>query len=421
MFFEIKDIASQKLSEMAGHVFSQYPDVFSKVYKFTRAKTVKALGYYPYYPKIEVSEGTEVMISGQNKVMLGSNNYLGLSTHPDVIQAGKKALDKFGSGLTGSRLLNGNILLHEKLEDKIAKLVGKERALVFSTGYGVNLGVISALANKDTIIFSDQYNHASIIDGGRFSGAKVIRYNHNDMADLEKRLQANSSADGKLIVTDGLFSMEGDLADLPGMTKVALKYGARIMVDEAHSLGVFGKHGAGSADHFGLSDEIDLVMGTFSKSLASVGGFIAAEDAVIEYLRHHSRTIIFSAALPPVNVATVLKALEIMEKEPEWREKVWENTEFMRSSLKYMGFDLGESVSPVIPIVIGEDFPTFKVWRDLFNEGVYTNPVIAPAVPKGRGILRTSYMATHTRDQLEFCLEKFYKIGKKRGILAHIR
>lgn len=417
MFFEIKDIASQKLSEMAGHVFSHYPDLFSKIYKFTRAKTVKALGYYPYYPKISVSEGTEVVISGQKKIMLGSNNYLGLSTHPEVIEAGIKALKKFGSGLTGSRLLNGNVLLHEELEDKIASLVGKERSLVYSTGYGVNLGVIAALTKIDSLIFSDQFNHASIIDGGRFSDASVVRYRHNDMKDLENKLQKHESTEGRLIVTDGLFSMEGDLADLPGIFKIGRKNGARIMVDEAHSIGVFGDHGAGTVEHFNLSDDIDLIMGTFSKSLGSIGGFIAAEDAVIEYLRHHSRTIIFSAALPPVNVATVMKALEIIQKEPVWREKLWENTEFMRSSLKYMGFDLGDSVSPVIPVIVGEDFSTFKVWRDLFNEGVYTNPVIAPAVPKGRGILRTSYMATHTRDQLEFCLEKFYKVGKKRGIL----
>jgi len=417
MFFEIKDIATQKFSELAGHVFSQYPDIFSKVYRFTRAKTVKALGYYPYYPKISKSDGSEVTISGHKKIMLGSNNYLGLSTHPKVIEAGIDALKKFGSGLTGSRLLNGNILLHEELEDKIAALVGKDKALVFSTGYGVNLGVIGALAKPGTLIFSDQYNHASIADGSKFSGGNVVKYRHNNMKDLEKKMQKHTSDEGRLLVSDGLFSMEGDLANLPEMVKISKRYGARIMVDEAHSLGVFGKKGEGAVGHFSLSDDVDLIMGTFSKSLGSIGGFIAADDAVIEYVKHHSRTIIFSAALPPVNVATVLSAIDIMGKEPEWREKLWENTEFMRSGLKYMGFDLGHSVSPVIPVVIGEDFSTFKMWKDLFNEGVYTNPVIAPAVPKGRGILRTSYMATHSRDQLEYCLEKFYKIGKKRGII----
>lgn len=418
MFLEFKDIAKQKIKARKDRYFGDYPDVFNKMYKFTRAKTARALGYYPYFPKIEESDVTEVTIDGKKKIMLGSNNYLGLTGHPEIIEAGVEALRKYGSGLTGSRFLNGNIVLHDQLEEKLAEFVGKEAALVFSTGFGVNLGVIATTVGPSDLVFSDEFNHASIVDGARFSRAKIIRFKHNDMEDLQKRLEQADPKKARFVVCDGVFSMEGDIIKLPELVEVSKAYGARIMVDDAHSLGVLGPKGEGTAAHFGLTSEVDMIMGTFSKSLASIGGFIAGEEPVIDFLKHHTRTMIFTAALPPSNVATVMKALEIIEREPERKENVVNNSKYVQKTLRDMGFDIGVSATPVVPVIIGEEMKTFNVWKGLMEEGVYTNPVIPPAVPSDRCLLRTSYMATHTQDQLDFCLDKFYKIGKKQKVIS---
>jgi 8-amino-7-oxononanoate synthase len=418
MFIEFKDIAKQKMTATRKRYFGRVPDVFTKMYQFTRAKTAQALGYYPYFPNIEKSDATEITIDGKKKIMLGSNNYLGLSNHPKVIKAGVAALKKYGSGLTGSRFLNGNVTLHNELEDRLANFVGMDKALVFSTGFGVNLGVISATADSHDYIFSDEYNHASIVDGVRFSGAIIRRYRHNDIKDLEYHLASADNERARFIVTDGVFSMEGDIAKLKDITTLAKKYHARVMVDDAHSLGVLGPKGNGTAAHFDITDDVDLIMGTFSKSLGSLGGFIAGEEPIIDYLKHHARTMIFTAALPPSNVASVLAALEIIEKEPQRRDKLMDNTNYMRENLKSMGYDVGHSVTPIIPIIIGKDVKTFYMWKDLLAAGVYTNPIVSPATPPNRSLLRTSYMATHTRKQLDFCLEMFDKIGHKRRLLT---
>jgi len=418
MLPELKKIAQQKFKARKTEFFSEYPDVFNKMYHFTRAKTAKVLRYYPYFLKIQESDTTEVVIEGKKVIMLGSNNYLGLTKHPEILEAGVKAIRRYGSGLTGSRFLNGNMVLHEELETKLARFVDKEAALVFSTGFGVNLGVIATTVGPGDLLFSDELNHASIVDGSRFSRAEIIRFKHNNMKDLEKQLSAADKTKGRFIVVDGVFSMEGDIINLPELVQIAKRYGARLMVDDAHSLGVLGPKGNGTAAHFGVTDHVDMIMGTFSKSLACIGGFVAAEEPIIDYLKHNTRTMIFTAALPPSNVAMVTKALEIIEKEPWRRTKVLENAAYIQKNLKNMGFNIGMSTTPVIPVIIGEEMKTFRVWKDLYEEKVYTNPVISPAVPKDRCLLRTSYMATHTRDQLDFCLEKFYKVGKKHGMIS---
>jgi len=417
MFVELKGIVKQKYTWTKKFFTDKYKDTFAKAYKFTRAKTAKAFGYYPYYLNIRETEGTDVLIGNKKAIMLGSNNYLGLTHHPEVIEAGVQALKKYGSGLTGSRLLNGNFYLHDQLEERLASFVGKEKALVFSTGFGVNLGVISTITDKKDAIFSDEMNHASIVDGARFSEAPIYVFGHNNMNQLEDKLISTPKEYGRLIVSDGIFSMEGDIVKLPEMVKIARKYGARIMIDDAHSLGVLGPNGEGAAAHFHLTDKVDLIMGTFSKSLAGIGGFIAGEEPVIDYLKHHTRTIIFTAGLPPANTAGVMKALEIIIREPERRAQLWDNANYMKKELSLLGFDIGNSSTPVIPVIIGDEMKTFSVWRDLLDAGVYTNPVISPAVPSDRSLLRTSYMATHTREQLNFCLEQFAKVGKKQRVI----
>jgi 8-amino-7-oxononanoate synthase len=417
MFVELKGIVKQKYAWTKKYFTDKYQDVFAKAYKFTRAKTAKAFGYYPYYLNIRETEGTDVLIGDKKAVMLGSNNYLGLTHHPEVIEAGVQALKKYSAGLTGSRLLNGNIYLHEQLEENLAKFVGKEKALVFSTGFGVNLGVISTITNDKDVIFSDEMNHASIVDGARFSKASIQVFGHNNMSQLENKLITAPNEYGRLIVSDGIFSMEGDIVKLPELVALANKYGARIMIDDAHSLGVLGPKGEGTAAHFNLTDKVELNMGTFSKSLAGIGGFIAGEEPVIDYLKHNTRTIIFTAGLPPSNTAAVLKALEIIIREPERRARLWDNANYMKKELSLLGFDIGNSSTPVIPVIIGNEMKTFAVWRDLLDAGVYTNPVISPAVPPERSLLRTSYMATHTREQLDFCLTQFAKIGNKHRVL----
>ncbi len=393
-------------------------DVFYKAYTYTRADEIRAAGLYPYFIPIEGSEGTVVTIDGQPKIMLGSNNYLGLTHDPRVLDYAEKVAHKYGTGCTGSRLLNGTLDLHLKLEQDLAGLVGKQAALVFSTGYFVNLGTISTLiGRKDTVII-DKLDHASIVDGCRLAHGETLRYRHNDMADLERQLKKLvDSPGGRLVVIDGIFSMEGDISNLPEIIPLARKYGARVMVDEAHSLGVLGPNGAGAAEHFGLSDQVDLIMGTFSKSFASIGGFVAGEEKVLDYVKVHSRPFIFSAAMAPYSVATVQKCVEILKSEPERRERLWKNAEFLKNGIRGLGFDTGPCDSPVIPVIVGEALPCFAFWKDLLEEGVFTNPVIAPAVPENSSRIRTSVMATHTEDLLSRALEIFAKVGKKHGLI----
>ncbi len=382
---------------------------------------VRNEGIYPYYRTISSGQDPVVTVGNDELVMLGSNNYLGLTNHPEVKEAATVALAIYGTGCAGSRLLNGTLDLHLELEGRLAAFLGREDALVFSTGFQANLGVLSCLLGRSDMVFLDALDHASIIDGCRLGFARRHKYRHNDMADLEKRLENTCSTGNddkaKLIVVDGVFSMEGDLADLPSLVRLKNQYGARLMVDDAHGLGVFGTHGRGSAEHFGVENEVDLLMGTFSKSLATVGGFICGDAVIIDYIRHEARAAIFSAAPPPPSVAAAIKALEIVEREPERRKQLWENTEFMRRELTGLGYDTAGSQSPVIPLVIGEDLDAFKMTAKLQQAGVFANPVVSPAVPPGRSMMRTSYMATHTMEQLERSLEAFASVGREMGII----
>ncbi len=393
-------------------------DLFDKCYKFTRAEEAMAQGYYPYFKAIQSGAGSSVTIDGRKFIMIGSNNYLGLTQDPRVKQAAIDALDRFGSGCTGSRFLNGTLSLHEELEAKLADFVHKEAALVFSTGFQTNQGTISTIAGKNDIIFSDRANHASIIDGCRLSFGRVVKFKHNDMDDLEKQLKRNNdNSAGKLIVSDGVFSMEGDIVNLPEMVTLAHKYGARIMIDDAHSCGVLGKYGRGTGEHFNMEKDIDLIMGTFSKSFASLGGFIAGDKKVVNYIKHHARALIFSASMPPSAVATVSKALDILQQEPERLTRLWNNTRKMKTAFDEMGFNTGNSQTPIIPIILGDDMVTFAFWKALFEKGIFANPVISPAVEPGRSLIRTSYMATHSDDELDQVLEIFYGVGKEFGLI----
>ena len=392
-------------------------DLFDKCKNFTRAKELMATGIYPYFKAIQSGAGSKITVDGREVIMIGSNNYLGLTQHPKVIEALIKTAEKYGSGCTGSRFLNGTLDLHEELEQKLAQFMGKEAALVFSTGFQTNLGTISAIMGRDDLIFADSENHASIVDGCRLSFGKTIKYKHNDILDLERRLKSHNHVTGKLIITDGVFSMGGDIANLPQIVKLAKKYNAKIFVDDAHSIGILGEHGNGTASHFGLADKVDITMGTFSKSLASIGGFIAGDEDVIHYIKHHSRPLIFSASMPPSAVATVIAALDIIQNEPERRERLWKNTKKMKQGFEKLGFNTGNSQTPIIPVIIGEDEMTFYFWKRLFESGVYANPVISPAVPRGMALIRTSYMATHTEEELKRVLEIFEKIGKEVAII----
>lgn len=391
-------------------------DIFNKCYQYSTVKEAKASGIYPYFIPLDENEGTEVIYHGRHIIMCGSNNYLGLTTHPKVRQAAVNALERYGTSCTGSRFLNGNLTLHEKLEEEIADWVGKEASLVFSTGMQVNLGTISALVGRGDIVILDKEDHASIVDGAFLSGGKIERYRHNDMDHLKRVLESLPDDIGKLLVVDGLFSMEGDIAPLPDLIPLCKEYGVRIMVDDAHAMGVLGG-GRGTAYHFGMTDDVDLIMSTFSKSFASLGGFIAGDEDVIEYVKHHARSLIFSASIPPSNAAAALASLEVMREEPERIERVNQIAEKMRHEYQNLGFDTGTSVTPVIPIIIGDDELTFLTWRLLFENGVFVNPVISPAVSPGRQLLRTSYMATHTDEQLERVLGIFEKVGKKLGLI----
>ena len=391
-------------------------DIFEKCCKFTAAKEIMDAGIYPYFRVIESAQDPEVIVDGKKMIMIGSNNYLGLTNHPRVKEAAIEALRKYGSGCAGSRFLNGTLDIHVNLEKKLARFMRKESALVFSTGFQTNLGVISAIAGKDDVILIDKMNHASIIDGCRLSFSEIKKYRHNDMEDLERLLQQYNDK-GKLIIVDGVFSMEGDIADLPNIVKLARKYGARVMVDDAHGIGVLGRTGRGTAEHFGLEDEVDLIMGTYSKSLASIGGFIAASEEVIHYIKHFARALIFSASPPPASIASVSAAIDIIEEEPERRERLRRNTNKMLKGFKALGFDTGRSETPIIPLIVGDDQRAFLMAKMLHDKGIFANVAVSPAVPNGNALIRTSYMATHTDEQLDKVLQAFEEVGKALKII----
>jgi len=382
----------------------------------TNPRTAQELGLYPYFIPLDQTEGTEVTIAGKRLIMIGSNNYLGLTTDPRVRQAAIDAIKEYGTSCTGSRFLNGTLQLHRELEQRLARFVGKEAALVFSTGFQVNLGTISALMGKNDVVITDKEDHASIIDGCRLALGQMKRFRHNDMADLERVLRSVPEEAGKLVVVDGVFSMGGDLAPLPEIVPLCKKYGARLMVDDAHGLGVMGR-GRGTVAHFGLTDEVDLIMGTFSKSFASLGGFISGDEPVIHWIQHFARSLIFSASIPPANAAAVLAALDILENEPERVDRLWQVAERARAGYKALGFNTGDSVTPIIPIIIGDDLKTLLLWKGLFDAGVYTNAVIPPGVPPAKSLLRTSYMATHTDEQIDRVLEAFEKVGREAELI----
>jgi 8-amino-7-oxononanoate synthase len=378
---------------------------------------VKALGVFPYFRVIDSAQDPEVVLKGRKLVMLGSNNYLGLTNHPKVKEAAIEATRRYGTGCGGSRFLNGTLRIHEELEEKLAFFMGKPAALSFATGFQVNLGVIACLVDRGDVVYLDKQDHACIIDGARLSFGETRKFRHNTPADLRRMMEMDTER-GRLIVVDGVFSMEGDIARLPELVEIAAEYRAAVMVDDAHGIGVLGKNGRGTAEHFDLEDEVDLIMGTFSKSLASVGGFIAADHDVINLIKHKARTMIFSAAAPPASVAAASAAVDIIMQEPERRQLLWRNTHFMMDGLKRLGFDTGESQTPVIPIVVGEDFTAFKMTMRLQDEGVFVNPVVSPATPKGRALIRTSYMSTHTEAQLTRALEAFQVVGRELGLIS---
>ena len=401
-------------------------DIFEKCFKFTAADEAKKRGDYSYFRMIESAQDPEIIMGGKKMIMVGSNNYLGLTNHPKVKEAAINAVKKYGTGCAGSRFLNGTLDIHVNLEEKLARFMRKESALVFSTGFQVNLGVISALVSKDDVVIIDKLDHASIIDGCRLAfgevkrykeyKGEVKRYKHNDMADLERALSDNDGR-GKLVVVDGVFSMEGDIVNLPEVLRLAEKYGARLMIDDAHGIGVLGKTGRGTAEHFGVENKVDLLMGTYSKSLASIGGFIAGDREVVNYIKHFARSLIFSASPPPASVAAASAAIDIIENEPERIQRLWDNTYKMLRGFKELGFDIGASQTPIIPIIVGDDKLAFKMVMMLQEEGVFANVAVSPAVPPGKALIRTSYMATHTSEHLEFVLAAFRKVGKLLGLI----
>jgi 8-amino-7-oxononanoate synthase len=392
-------------------------DIFSKAYEFTKAEEVKKLGLYPYFKPLQATNGTVVKIEGRDVIMAGSNNYLGLTNDPRVIKAAQDVISTYGTGCTGSRYLNGTLDLHLELEEKLAEFMQKEACVLFSTGYQTNEGTIQTIATRGDLIFSDKENHACIVVGTQCSTATTIRYRHNDMDQLRKLLKRADPNAGKIIISDGVFSMSGTIAKIPELVALAKEFDARLYLDDAHAVGVIGDGGRGSASVFGLLDDVDLISGTFSKSFASLGGFLVGDKTVIEYVRHHSPAHIFSASMPPANVATVLKALEIL-KEETWRlDRLEEISNYMRTELQAMGFNVLTSQTPIIPVVVGEMMNCFKFWKELFEEGVYVNAVVPPAVPKGQSLVRTSYMATHTDEHLNSILDAFRRVGIKHGII----
>ena len=406
-----------ELSSVGG---AGYVDLFARCARYTRAKEAQAAGVYPYFIPISGSEGTEVVIDGDRKIMLGSNNYLGLTHDPRVLDEAERAARQYGSGCTGSRLLNGTLDLHEQLEGELAAFVGKPAALVFSTGFQTNLGVIATLAQRGDAVILDKLDHASILDGARLSAGTVYRYHHADGAALERALQRahrDHPGGGKLVIVDGIFSMEGDIAALPEIVPICRRYGARLVVDEAHSVGVMGATGAGVHEHFGLTAACDVLIGTFSKSFASIGGFAAGDDAVMHYVKHHARAFVFSAAMPPYAVATVRACLRIVRTEPELRARLWRNKQRLQDGLTALGFDTGTTETPIVPIMVGDQMRTFSFWRALFDHGVFTNAVVPPAVPEGVSRIRTSLMASHTDALIDEALERIGRAGKQVGLI----
>ncbi len=395
-----------------------HKDIFAKCAEFTEAANVQAMGLYPYFRSIEGTFENQVIVGGRRKIMIGSNNYLGLAQDERVIEAAQAAIRRYGAGCTGSRFLNGTLKIHEQLEEELATFMQKESVMVFSTGFFVNQGVLGTILEGDDYILCDRENHASILDGCRFSAAKTVPYAHNNPEALRRRLSRLPKEGGKLVIVDGVFSMSGDLVDLPAVSKVAKEFGARLYVDEAHSLGVFGPKGEGVVHHFNMNNDVDLVMGTFSKSLGSMGGFIAGPKYVVEYLKHKARCFIFTAALAPAVTGGVLRALQIMQEEPERMANLWKNAKKMQEGFKSLGFNIGTTGSPIIPLLIGSEMKAFVFSQKLFEAGIFTTPAVYPAVRYGEAIVRTSYMATHTEEELDYVLETCGRIGKELGIFA---
>jgi 8-amino-7-oxononanoate synthase len=392
-------------------------DIFSKAFGFQRAREAQAIGIYPFFVPFDDSEGTVVRAGDREILMLGSNNYLGLTTHPKVREAAINAIKRYGTSVTGSRFMNGTLQIHRELEDRLARFVGKEAALVFSTGFQTNLGAISAIAGRGDYVIADKEDHASIIDGCRLSYGEMKRFKHSDIADLDRVLAQLPDDVGKIVIVDGVYSMGGDIAPLPGLLEVTKRHGARLLVDDAHSMGVLGG-GRGTSAHFGVTDEVDLITGTFSKSFASIGGFVAGDDQVIHYIQHFARSMIFSAALPAPNVATVLAAIDIIESEPEHVQRLWDNVNYMKREISSLGYDIGITETPIIPLIIRDEGLGLLLWKALLDAGVYTNVVIPPAVPPNMTLLRTSYMSTHTREQLDRALEILDRVGHAVGVLS---
>jgi 8-amino-7-oxononanoate synthase len=395
--------------------------LFEKCYRYPDAERVRQAGLYSFFRVIESAQDPEVVLNGRRMIMLGSNNYLGLTNDPRVKEAAIDAVRKYGSGCAGSRFLNGTLDLHVRLEERLAEFMRRDAAITFATGFQVNLGAISCLVSKGDVVYLDKQDHACILDGARLSFGEVRKFKHNDPSDLSRQMRHDVGARGRLIVVDGVFSMEGDIAPLPEIIAAAREFEAAVMVDDAHSIGVLGPNGRGTAEHFGLEDEVDLVMGTFSKSMASVGGFIAGDATVIDYIKHRARTMIFSAAPPPASVAAALATVEIMEREPERRTRLWENARFFSEGLRSLGLDTAGSQTPVVPIVVGEDQVALAMVQKLHEKGVFVNCVLSPATPPGRALIRTSLMATHTRDQLTRALEAIEKVGRELSVLRPVR
>ena len=393
-------------------------DIFSKANEFALADQARDRQIYPFFQPLDNNDGPQAQIYGKRVLMFGSNNYLGLTRHPYVVDSAARAVLKYGTSMTGSRLLNGSTHMHEELERRIARFVNKEAALVFTTGYQTNLGAISSLVSRGSVAVVDKSDHASIYDGCRLADGEMVRFNHNSATHLDSALTRIGEDKACLVVIDGVFSMGGDIAELPGIVDVCRKHRARLLVDDAHAIGVIGEGGRGTGSHFGLEDDVDLVMGTFSKSLASIGGFIAGPRKVLDWVKHFGRTLIFSASLPPASTAAALAALDVLEREPEMVERLHKLAAQWRQGLVDMGFDVGRSETPIVPVNVGDEYSTVMFWKSLIEDGVYTNPVIYPAVPMGKAMLRTSCMATHTPEQIEQALERFRTVGRRQGILS---
>ncbi len=399
-----------------------YPPIFHKCYEFTEAETARSSGIYPYFKPITRSQGSKVYIGGRELLMMGSNNYLGLANDPRLKEAAEQVVERYGTSCSGSRFMNGTLDLHEELEGQLAEFVGRESAVCFSTGYQTNLGALSALLGRGDHVISDKFNHASILDGifladGTKKKVTLHRYKHNNAADLERILQHIPEDAAKLIVTDGVFSMEGDIAELPKIMELARRYRAGVYIDEAHAIGVIGNTGKGTAEHHGMDQQPDLVMCTFSKSFGSIGGFVAGSSILMDYIKHFARSLIFSASMPPANIAAVMKALEIMKQEPERITSLQENARKLREGFTSIGFNIGHSETAIIPLVISDNQKTFMFWKALFDRDIYVNPVIHPAVPPNRSLIRCSCMSIHTDEELDRFLQVSLEEGKKLGVI----